>query len=590
MSPNDKETNDAIMLYEKALTHQQSGEIDNAIKYYKDAIHKDPKLWQGQNNLANLLMYQGDCEQAVSLYKSALKLNPEHPMIQNNLGNALLGKQEFREAKKWFEIALKNDPNHVEAISNLGLCLAEENKINEAEAYFRKAIKINPSFSNAYNNLAMILKKKDKLDESIEEYKKAITFNPNFSDAYCNMAISLMEIGRIDEAEKNFLQSLKLSPSNLHAKISYAGFLKTSGRIDEATELYQSILSKNLDVDPELYRNFAHTKTFSNEDEDVQKMEVMLKKDNVNDHAKTHLCFALGKIYEDLNQIEKSFTYIKQGNAMVRKTYKYTTGDMEKYFNNIIETFQPDLINKFKDSGLRGKENIFIIGMPRSGTSLVEQILSSHSEVRGGGELKYLEDVITDRNKRKYPEILGRFSSQDFSEMGTLYMDKIKQFLDKERFISNKLPQNFLYLGIIKLIFPESKIVHCKRNSLDNCISIYKNYFVGHQPYAYDLEELGAYYKLYEKLMKHWGQLFPDGFFDIHYDDLVRDQKKQTLKLLKFCELDWEDNCMKFYNTKRIVNTASSVQIRKPIYKDSLESGKKYKDLILPLLNILKTS
>ena len=591
MSPNDKEINDAIMLYEKALVHQQSGEIDNAIKCYKDAISKNPNLWQAQNNLANLALYKGEYGEAMYLYEKALELNPENPIIQNNIGNVLIGQKKFQEAKKWFSKSLKKDPNYVEAISNFGLCLAEENKIDEAETYFRKAIKINPSFSNAYNNLAMILKKKEKFYEAVKEYENAIKFNPNFSDAYCNLAISLMDIGKINEAETNFLQALKADPNNVHTKISYAGFLKTSGKIDQATKLYQSIISENPDIDAELYRNFAHTKTFSREDQDIRRMELIIKKNNLDKHSKTHLCFALGKAYEDLGQIEKSFNYIKEGNAIVRKTYQYDTNDMKKYFNNIVDIFQPDLIDKFRNSGLGEKNHIFILGMPRSGTSLVEQILSSHTKVCGGGEIKYVEDSITEVGKKRqstYPESVKTFSPADLAEIGSLYLNKTKQFLGSKEFLTNKLPQNFLYLGIIKLIFPKSKIIHCTRDPLDNCISLYKNYFVGHQGYAYDLEELGAYYNLYKKLMKHWHKLFPDGFFEIHYDNLVKDQKDQTLQLLKFCQLDWEENCLAFHKTKRIVNTASSVQIRKPIYKDSLEIAKKYKDLILPLANILK--
>jgi hypothetical protein len=320
-------------------------------------------------------------------------------------------------------------------------------------------------------------------------------------------------------------------------------------------------------------------------------MEHLLEEKNLTDDQKMNLSFGLGKAFEDLGQYEKSFHFILEANRLKRETFDYDISEDRVFIDNLKKTFDEQFIHQHSHSGYSSDAPIFIVGMPRSGTTLVEQILSAHPQVFGAGELRYMKIMIVDSCSNieglEYPQCFAGFSENDFKEFGKAYVNELRQFSKEVKYITDKMPHNFLNIGLIKLILPNAKIIHCQRNPVDTCWSIFKNFFAGIHNYAYNLRELGEYYKLYEGLMAHWRTILPGFLFEIQYEELVADQENQTRRLLEYCGLDWQDDCLSFHKSSRPVRTASSTQVRQPIYNNSVLLWKRYAKELQPLLEAL---
>jgi hypothetical protein len=322
-------------------------------------------------------------------------------------------------------------------------------------------------------------------------------------------------------------------------------------------------------------------------------MEKIIFNDKATHNQQMHLSFALGKAYEDMKSYDKAFLHWKKGNLLKREQIVYSTKYQTRRVKVIKENFTNDLFEKFKNYGNQDKTLIFIVGMPRSGTTLVQQILSSHPEVFGVGESNQFSNKINHfffKENGSLKENLYDCDATNFYKIGQDYIKSMRQLSPNSRYILVKDLLNFTWLGFIKLIFPNAKIVHCVRNSLDNCVSLFKNYFVGGVDFSYNLVELGEYYNLYKDVMMFWGNILPNYYVNIFYEELINDPKKQIEKLLNVCNLEWNENCMKFYNNKHFMSTGSnSINVHQPLYKKSMQYWKHYEKQLQPLFGVLKT-
>ncbi|MEJ2452406.1 MAG: sulfotransferase [Gammaproteobacteria bacterium] len=303
------------------------------------------------------------------------------------------------------------------------------------------------------------------------------------------------------------------------------------------------------------------------------------------------LAFALGKVYADLKLDAQSFEYYRQGNALKRATLDYSIGQDRELFAAIKQTVTSEFLQRHAGTGCDDATPIFIIGMPRSGTTLTEQILASHSQVHGAGELnelKFLIERACESHTQEFPQGLLGLNKTELSAIASTYLERLHAYAPGAPRITDKMPHNFLYLGLIHLLFPKAKIIHCLRNPMDNALSIYRALFARSHAYAYDLEELGQYYHLYQDLMAHWRELMPGGFYELRYEDLVSDQETQTRRLLDYCELPWEDACLEFYQTSRVVRTASLAQVRQPMHRNSVEAWRRFERQLQPFVQALR--
>jgi len=580
----------AVKFYEKGRTLHQKGRLSDAERAYKKAIKAEQNFVEAHSNLGNVLLDLGRKKEAIVSYRKALKLLPDHPMLLNNLGNALQLRGKNEEAIGWLNEAIIKDPNYADAYCNLGNAQRGLGRAEEAIKSFKSALKIAPDLADAYNNLGAILMELNEVDDAAINYKKAIEIDPGHIEAHNGLGNALSDKGEIEKAVACFYKTIELDPGYSEAYHGLGNALSDSGELVDAIALYR----KAIEIEPgyvEAYVSLAKNKIFLEYDDDVRSMEALYAKGRLSEEQKIRLTFSLGKVYEDLGEYEKAMDFIIEATRLERASFDYSISEAEDLFRDIKETFSLKFFSDRMAVGNSDQTPIFILGMPRSGTSLVEQILASHPDVVGAGELSDLLDltikICATDSSRRFPAFIGDLDSDSFNELGKEYIARIRHHSKTAKHITDKMPHNFLRIGFIKAILPDAKIIHLTRDPMDNCLSIFKNYFSSGHTYSYDMTELGRYYNLYLDLMEYWRNTLPDFIYDLNYEELVDDQEGQVRRLLEYCNLAWDDACLDFHENRRVVKTASNAQVRRPIYKDSVKLWKRYERQLQPLITAI---
>lgn len=578
--------NAEVMHFLGYVIAQQKGRHDLAVKYIQKSLSLKPDNAEAHNNLCLALQDSGRLDEAVISCRKALSIRPDFAEAYNNLGNALRKSGELDEAIVTYQKAISLNQGYAEAHNNLGITYQEAGRFDKAIDNSRKALSLKPGYIEAHINLGISFKKSGKLKESEASFRKALTVNPENEDTYNYLGNTLQELGKSSEAIANYKMALSINPDYAEAYANLATLLHELGQLDQAVANYKKALSIKPDY-AYVYRQLSRTRKFTVDDDSIRKIKKLYEKKDLVDEDRMHLGFALGKISEDIKDYESSFNYIIEANKIKRGTYEYSTRADSDYFERVKQVFSPNFFASAATSGCIDETPIFILGMPRSGTTLVEQILSSHPEVYGAGELLFLADLMKDEcsktAEKKFPECIAGLERGSLKILAEGYINELRKYSRKTKYITDKMPYNFLRVGLIKLILPKAKIIHCTRDPMDNCYSIFKNFFTGSHNYAYRLDELGHYYKLYLSLMEHWEKILPGFMYNIKYEEVIADQLLQTKGLLEYCRLPWDDACLDFHKTERRVKTASNVQVRKPIYKDSVKLWKRYEKQLEPL-------
>jgi len=498
-----------------------------------------------------------EIQQALNLYKSQkyseaellskklVEKNPKVSFLYNLLGLILVGQEKDDEAIKYYEKGINIKPDYAMIYNNLGTIYKSKKNYAKAENYYKKSIKLDNKLPEVQNNLGDLYIDLNKHTEAIISLKKSISINSKFYIAHYNLGILYKSIGKFEESKKCLNEAIRLYPQFYNA-----------------------------------HKAFSEINKYKVDDNHIGIMKKLYDEININTLGRMTLAFALGKAFDDIKNFKDAFKYYNEGNKLRRNNIEFSLEKENEEFLNIKKTFNKSFFNKYWKIGKKDLTPIFILGMPRSGTTLVEQIISSHPKVYGGGELNYFNDFVKNlfyKNGNFSIEYINRHNDKNFRKIGQEYIDKIREISGKSERVTDKLPINFKWIGFIKLILPNSKIIHCIRNPKDTCISIYKNYFTNDElNYAYNFEELIDFYNLYEDLMKFWRKNLPEFITEIKYEDLIRNPKKEIPKLIKNCNLDWNENCIKFYNNKRAIKTASDTQARSKIYTSSIDSWKNY--------------
>jgi len=599
---------------------QLQGDNEKAISWFKKAISQDSRYADAYCNLGNALRDTGESEEAVAAYERSIQIDPGVADSYSNLGGMQVELGEVDEAVKNFKKAVSIDSWHKEAFNGLGNAQFIRDEIDEAIFSYYKAIDIDPDDKNAYYGLGKAISKKGDKRKANTAYEKAIEMDPSNLAAYLGMGANLIALeeieaaitifnrvkdidptntsallglgsafnilGETDKANAMFQASIEIDPDCIDGHSGLAHILSDQGQIDEAIAKYREAIA----IDPEsapAYRSLAKNKKFIKRDDDVLAMESLYSADDIDDEKKMHLAYGLGKVYEDLGEYDRSIELVIKAAGLHRASLDHSISKTEAFFAKLKEAFSAGFFSDHKQSGYSDQTPIFILGMPRSGTSLTEQILASHAEVFGAGELNYVISVtkmiIDVTASTNYFEKIDDVDAVEFENLGKEYIKKIRRHSETAKFITDKMPGNFLHIGFIKAILPNAKIVHLNRDPMDNALSIFKNYFPkGHQ-YSYDLVELGHYYRHYLDLMEHWRKTLPGFMYDLSYEGLVADLEGQTRLLLDYCNLPWDEACLEFHKTRRKVKTASNAQVRRPIYKDSVNLWKRYEKQLQPL-------
>jgi tetratricopeptide (TPR) repeat protein len=499
------------------------------------------------------------------------------------------GKQD--EAIVTLEKALEINPDSIEALSNLGAVLFGERQMDRAEELLRHAYKLNPKHPDVLNNLAGVLTAGGEWDEALPLCRKALQMNPHSAELYFNLGRAAHKAERWEEAITAYSNGLKLQPNVTDAMSGLADAYNVMGRFEEAKRLYYQALELDPD-EPAVHAGLLELEERPVMLERLERVEKLCAAPDTDKDGKLSLSFALAKFLEKEGEYQRAFQYLEEGNRLKRASYEYDQKKERESFDLVKSTFTREFFEQRSGYGVDSDMPIFILGMPRSGTTLIEQILASHPQVFGAGELTILRRAVTDRcapvKFMQYPEAAAEWGEEDFKVLGEEYLQKLQEYTQDAARVIDKLPHNFFLLGLIHLAMPNAKVIHCRRDPVDNCLSIFKQNFKSIHKYAYDLEELGGHYRLYADLMLHWHEVLPEGFiFDLQYEEMVADQEGMSRKLLEFCGLPWDDNCLRFHETERAVRTASQSQVRKKIYSDSVELWRNYEKQLQPLIKAL---
>jgi tetratricopeptide (TPR) repeat protein len=497
----------------------------------------------------------GRLDEAAEAYRRILAIWPDTAEGYHHLGNVLKAQGKLDQAAAQYERAVALKPSLAQAHFQLGNVYRKQGKLDEAVTRYEQAIALRPQHARANNRLGNVLHRQGKLDEALARYQQAIALRPDFAEAYNSLGNLLKDLGKFDQALASFDQALALWPD--YAEVHY---------------------------------NRADLKTFRVGDADLAALE-SLAADGHRLPPDKMVCihFALAKALEDVGDYGRAFEHWLRGNALKRSEVHYDQASCRQGLRAIVDLFDSGLLDRFRAPGDPSPVPIFIVGMPRSGSTLIEQILASHPQVQAAGELKDLDRVVQAASDRgglpvPYPELIQGLDADGFRRLGQAYLASLPTLSDGKTRITDKLPGNFLHLGLIHLILPNARIIHATRDPVDTCVSCFSRLFTD-VPFSYDLTELGCHYRWYHELMAYWRSVLPAGaLLDVSYEDVVDNLEAQARRLIDYCGLPWDDRCLKFHETNRPVATSSNVQVRRPLYRSSVERWRRYEAYLQPLL------
>jgi tetratricopeptide (TPR) repeat protein len=599
------------------VVNARMGQLDVALSHYDKALSVRPDYAEAHNNRGNTLNRMGRHAQAIDSFRAALRILPDYFAAHNNLGNALHDAGQPQDAIASYRQALRIKPDYAEAHNNLGNALVDVGECDAALSSFTRALKYNPGLAQAHNNIGNTLRATGRYDEAAQSYRAAIELSPGYAPAYLGLGNTLNEQGLHRQAIDSISRSIQLYPDSATAHNELGNALSDLGRHADALDSYRAALrikpdfaevhsnlgnalceSGNYDEAIGCYEealrikptfaaahyNLSKYKTYSADDSQLAWMQQRVSDPDASENERMYLSFALGKAYEDIENIEQSFNYLLQANRLRKQEMGYDIHDDRQRFEKIKALFSDARLPALEQT----KQPIFIVGMPRSGTTLTEQILASHSQVHGAGELQAVNRILSPL-LRDMPLAGGeQISAAMLTELRDCYLDELTGLGVAEPFITDKMPANFRWIGFLLAAMPTAKIINLQREPAASCWSMFSMLLSGNG-FSNDLVDVAAYYRLYEDLMAFWRQQFPQQILDLNYELLTEDQESQTRRLLEFCGLRWEEQCLEFHNTKRSVRTASNQQVRKKMYTGSSTVWRKYEAYLESMLSELKS-
>lgn len=542
---------------QKALQLHQSGRRQEAEALYRQVLGQQPNHAAALHFLGLLMHQTGRSEEGLDLLEQSVTLQPENADFLNNMGTVMRDLGRVAAAIDFFRGAVDIRPDQLAARDNLGSSLTQLGQFDAAEEIYRGTIGRNPFHVRARIGLAETLQEAGRLDEAIKLFREALSIRPKDAELLYGLGVAMMEKGKLDEAADLARQALAIAPN-----MAKAWLLLT--QVKRQTE----------------------------RDKEIAGMEAEHAKAPQGSLARMQLSFGLGKVNDDLKDYGRAFDYFAEGNAIRRKAIVYDPVRTRGEFEAMKATFDAAFFEKHRPSGISDDTPIFVVGMPRSGTTLVEQIIASHPQVLGAGELNILKTVVGKQFPMSmpggFPAGISDMPDKAFAEAGQAYLDMLHTRYPGYRHVTDKMPGNFLLVGFLHMMLPKAKIVHCARDAAATCLSIFKVHFRGDSHrYGYDLGELADFHNLYTDIMAHWHKVLPGVVHDVRYEDFVADQEGQTRALMAYLGLPWDDKVLSFHETDRPVRTASAAQVRQPMYQGSVDLWKRYGDRLKPLLDKL---
>jgi len=584
--------NSPDFLHDIALCQGAVGRGNEALEALRKAIEIDPQHAPSWDSLGHQLAVAGDEQGSRDAFRRHFELSTPHPELVE--ASRLLHDGKQGKAEQLVRDLLKKHPTDVSAIKMLADIGVKTGQFQDACHLLERCLELAPSFHAARHAYAMTMMRRQEPEAAMEEVEKLLSQDPDHPNFLSLKAAILNKIGDQAGALKIYEKLLIDYPNQAAAQMSYGHTLHAVGRVDEAIEAYRACIRLRPEVG-EAYWSLANLKVFRFSDEDISDMREQVTGEGGDADDQSHLAFALGKALEDRKEYDTAFDYYKRGNAIRRISHRHSIKVNALDMLRQVRACPKALFEQREGWGCQAPDPIFVVGLPRAGSTLLEQILASHSQVEGTAELADIGAIsrkLGDKTRKtpagKYPEILTELTEAQVRELGESYLKttRIQRTTDAPFFI-DKLPNNFQHIGLIHLILPNSKIIDARRHPMGGCFSGFKQLFARGQAFTYGLEDIGKYYRDYVRLMDHWDDALPGRVHRVQYEEMVADTETQIRELLEYCQLDFEEQCLRFYETERSIRTPSAEQVRKPIYKEGMEQWRNFEAHLDPLKEAL---
>ncbi len=537
-------------------------------------------------HLSNLLVKQDKSDEADELIKDFFENNEDYGLLYKGVRH--LHASRYRKAEDAFKKVLIEVEHNIDAFRFMGILAFKSGNHDIAEAVLTKALKLDPTYSLVWANLAQVFSVTGQLDKAKKSFKNILNMDPKNGLIWAEYGTVLTKLANYREGRDVYLKALEFKPDSPRVHLSLGHVYKTMGEINASINSYKNTIIQN-NLSGEAYWSLANLKTYSFSENEIKDMEETLKGD-MSDIERSQMHFALGKAYEVKKDFDTSFRNYYEGNKVKKGLIKYSSDDTSYNTKRILDFFSRENINNLSKSSTNNPDPIFVLGMPRSGSTLVDQIISSHSKVDGTQELPNIIKIAAELNNDKqnsYPEVLKELDDLKISKLGKDYISETTWARDNAPFFIDKMPNNFIHIGLIKTILPNAKIIDTRRDPMDTCFSCFKQFFARGQLFTYSMEDLGNYYTDYIRAMNHWHKVYGKDIFTVHYDDVINKTEETIRELIDYCNLPFEQECLEFYKSSRPVKTPSAEQVRQPIYKSGLNYWKNYEKHLLPLKKII---
>ncbi len=568
--------------------HRDCDRTTEAVKAYRNAVEFNPGLLASWRDLGRMLRQQADPGAATVAEANAKRLSGLPRELQSV--TSMMHEDKLYKAEKLCRHFLQHHPHHLEGMRLLAAIGSRLNILDDAEFLLESALELDPRFDLGRIDFIKVLHKRQKFERAFEqavELRRRMPGNLAAEMAYANQCSA---VGRYDEALEVLDGLLDKSPAPANVQMLRGHAFKTIGRHDDAVAAYRAAAAERPGFG-DAWWSLANMKTYCFDNAELESMQRQEASGELGRSDRYRLCFALGKAHEDREEFCRSFEYYDRGNRLKHAEVRYSADRMRSDFQRQKAFFTPERVAAMRGVGARHDDPVFIVGLPRAGSTLVEQILASHSKVDGTLELPNILAMVHQLNGRlrqdetpRYPDVLSEFEDQRMAELGRQYIEETRIHRGTGRYFTDKMPNNFRHIGLIKSILPNARIIDARRAPMACCFSGFKQLFAEGQEFSYGLSDIGSYYADYVDLMEHWHSVYPGSILQVDYEKVVADLDAEVRRMLDFVGLAFESSCVEFHRTRRSVRTASAEQVRKPIYTSGVEQWRNYE----PWLDELK--
>ena len=568
------------------------GDLDGALTHFHRAIQIDPNLAEAHSNLGQLLLERHQPHQALTHLRTAVRLRPGLPEARNNLGNGLREAGRLAEARQSYAEALRINPNLAMTYNNMGQALQEENALDDALLWYQRAIQLDPGSARIHSNLASLLAEQEKYEDALSVYRRALELAPAYAEAHAGLGGVRHEQGQFAQAQAHYREALHHQPGLPAAHCALGTVREELGDFKDAENCWRTALRH----DPRLTGAYAALATVLRAklpDDDLAAMRGLLTDPDLHDARRGALHFGLAQTLDARGAYGEAAESLQQANALAlagrqKRGQGYDAAEHARFVSEMIAVCSPAFFERVLGIGLETERPIFIVGLPRSGTTLTEQILASHSRVFGAGELRFARDdfeALAPGDDRGLAA-LARLDQPTARRIGTQHLERLRELNSDKPHVADKMPDNYLYMGLLAALFPKAKFIHCRRDLRDIAVSCWMTNF-RHIRWANDADHIGSRFEVYRRIMDHWQRVLPVQMLEVGYEETVADLESVARRLVAWCGLEWEPACLAFHESKGPVRTASVSQVRQPIYKRSVARWKHYEPALGDLFDRL---